>query len=314
MFILSFFACSTSIDTFDSQASDALASSKEEPVPGDAPAEVMRIVYDYTRAGFVEARPFAMNDGAFVCGPPLFIEEFDGEAMLINLPATPPSADDVVPTEPVVYAIAQRDPTDEGLPGVYTGLAATELVWLPEDMEDGGVAGWNAAIRYGSEDVQWLEVNSPLLTDNLVGEESLTLEGTVDFPADNLRLVFETAVDGEPIGVWDNRIGATWFGTLPDVPPRETIQARHGMFGAQFGGFAYHDEDEDGLRTNEIYVGRLYADGDPVVVSWVAPASTFEGALSIRRNHARMGWNLYARTEDRLIRLNPDVELKVGEI
>lgn len=313
MFILSFFACSPSIDSFDAN-NDALASTKEEGPAPVTPPEQLQVEYNRDAVGFIEVRPYAPTlEGGFVSGPPLFVEELDGEAMFLDLPEVATTPDGSQPISPVVYAIALRETNEDGLPGIYLGVASSELVWLPEDLGD-GKAGWNMALHFGSKDVQWLDMDKgAYVIGNLVGLDLLRVEGTLDIPMqEGMRLVFATGTEEEHVTIWDNPIGEEWSGTLPDVPPVETITERNGMFGATFGGWAYVDADEDGVRTDEPYVGHLFADGAPVVMSWVAPARTLPNALSIRRNHTSMGWVPYAQVEDRLVLLNEEMEITVG--
>ena len=313
MFILSFFACSPSVDSFDANIDDTFASTKEEgPAPVPTP-EVVEIAYNRDVTGFIEVRPYAPASGSWVVGAPLFMEELDGEAVFLSLPEAATTPDGTKPIGPMVYAIALRAANEDGLPGIYTGLSSAELVWLPEDEGD-GKAGWNVALRFGTEQVQWLDMDvAPYVAENLVGLELLTLEGDVDIPmAEGLRLLFATGTEAEHVTIWDNLIGEEWYGTLPDVPPVETITARNGMYGAMFGGWAYVDENDDGVRTTEEWAGRVYADGAPVVVSWVAPARTLQNAMAMRRNRARTGWVPYAELEDGLQPLQEDMEITIG--
>jgi hypothetical protein len=313
MFILSIFACSPSVDTFTALSNDAAGSTKDEPVDQPTP-DTVEIVYDHALTGFVEARPYYVEDGEFLAGPPLFVAELDGEALFVNLPNAARTPEGDISTEPVVYAIALRDTDEEGRPGIYTGLSGAELVWLPGDSEDGGSLGWNLALHFGTEDIEWLEVKAPLVTPSLVGAEQLTVAGTLDIPMEEgLRLAFATGTEAEHLTFWDNPIGEDWFGSLPSAPLAGAVSERAGMYSAMFGGFAYVDAGDDGVRTDEPYIGRLYADAAPVVISWVAPAGTLTNALAIRRNHARMGWTALARVEDGLVPVNEEMAITVGE-
>lgn len=255
-----------------------------------------------------------MEDGEFLAGPPLFVAELDGEALFVNLPNAARTPEGDISTEPVVYAIALRDTDEEGRPGIYTGLSGAELVWLPGDSEDGGALGWNLALHFGTEHIEWLEVKAPLVTPNLLGLEQLMVAGTLDVPMEEgLRLAFATGTEAEHVTLCDNPIGEDWFGSLPSGPPAGAVSEHRGMYSAMFGGFAYVDADDDGVRTEERYIGRLYADGAPVVISWVAPVGSLTHALSVRRNHAWVGWSSLAQVEEGLVPVNEEMAITVGE-
>jgi hypothetical protein len=314
MFVISFFACSPSVDISDPDApalEEALVGSGHHAAASIGP-DVLELGFLGDVAGFVELRPYADVDGMRRVGAPLLMHDIEGTEMNFALPFEAPRRDRAEPTDPVVYAISLRAVDRTGRPGVYTGLSYAELVWLPA-AADGGIAGWNLAHGYGSDTVEWLDITAVQhIGENLAGQRNLSLAGsTAIVTTADTRMSFATGSEPGDVSTWDEAIGTEWQSDLPDRPAREAVEPFDGVNGAMFAAYTYEDVDGDGMHTDEALTGHLCAGAVPVVATWFAPFRSLPAAMVARDNHFRAGWSVYAEIADGLVPLADGVYLAV---
>ena len=313
MFLLSLFACLNSVQLSESdETTSSDLSNPENLAPASYVPSTLQLGFLYGAEGWVELRPYHDADGMMRVGKALVHQDIEGGAMGLSLPFEAPRRDRPNPTDPVVYAIAIRADDGAGRPGLYTGLSDIELVWLATD-SDGGVAGWNVARGFGTDDVEWLDITAiQHIGENLRGERSLSLHGsTAIVTTDVTRLRFSAGDEEGDASTWDEAIATEWASVLPDMPNREAVESYDGVNGAMFSALTYEDEDGDGVRTTEPWTGEVCAGAVPVVATWFAPVRSLPAARVMRDNHYVAGWSAYVELEDGLVPLAEGVYLAV---
>jgi hypothetical protein len=247
-------------------------------------------------SGHVEVRPYRKSqEGASWIGQVLTSGTVvDGEVELA-LPAAPPRRDRDMDA-PVLYALALRQ-DDDGAPGLYTGFAELELVYVYRSVvPQGASVGWNLVEGYGTADAVWSPVSDGVfMGESLRGEDTLAIAGGVrmDVPI-GTHLTLTTSEEDGGRQAWDSPIGPEWGLNLDGAPNYDTLATEQSWQGAWYDLYAYAD-DGDNTWNGEDIMGHVCAGPAEVFVTWFAPPFDMYRALTMRDMDVRAGWDVRMR-------------------